>query len=177
MLRKLLNLLKGRNTNDTVSKSKLKFETHSYTMRHRELVQTDVVFDAWTSQDLSKMIKALDSKTNLIDRHHLLMSIVNESYKLRNDNPDMRKLCVNISERHIAEFPQIRKALLKDLGGFLPRVTTFQNYATLLVEEHKFQKAIEVCESAISFGLSDGTKGDYIGRIERIKKKAGIKNA
>jgi hypothetical protein len=28
-----------------------------------------------------------------------------------------------------------------------------------------------VCKAAIKFGLSDGTKTDFQGRIERIKKK------
>lgn len=54
----------------------------------------------------------------------------------------------------------------------LPRVSTFQQYATLLAERGEFQRAIRVCESAICFGLDDGTKKGYEGQIERIKKAA-----
>ncbi|MFP3441697.1 hypothetical protein R0K18_28600, partial [Pantoea sp. SIMBA_133] len=72
----------------------------------------------------------------------------------------------------IQEFPEIKPALAKSLGGILPRVTTFQKYSTLLTEQNSFDRAVEVCEVAISHGLHDGTKGGFEGRIERIKRKA-----
>ena len=61
---------------------------------------------------------------------------------------------------------------MRELGGVLPRVSTFQHYAAVLAERGEFERAVHVCEAAIAFGLHDGTKGGYEGRIERIKKKA-----
>ena len=52
---------------------------------------------------------------------------------------------------------------------------TFQHYATLLTERGEFDRAIQVCESAIGFGLDDETRGGYEGRIERIKKRAAAR--
>ena len=78
---------------------------------------------------------------------------------------------MHIAEMHIAEFPQIVGPLEKDMDGVLPRVSTFQHYATLLTEQSKFDRAIEVCETAIRFGLHDGTKAGFEGRIDRINKK------
>lgn len=143
-----------------------------YTIRHGEPVETDAVFDAWTSGDLAQMRAALSEKTNLVDRHFLLMSLVDQSYRHRKDDPELEKLCAEISEQHIQEFPEIKPALAKSLGGILPRVTTFQKYSTLLTEQNSFDRAVEVCEVAISHGLHDGTKGGFEGRIERIKRKA-----
>ena len=135
--------------------------------------EADSVFDAWTSGDLSDMLAQLDQKTTLVDRHFLLMNIVAVTYKGR-DDPEMRTICRKTAQMHIDEFPRIKPALKRSVG-ILPRVPTFQQYATVLAEEQKFDEAIEVCEKAIKFGLSDGTKGDYQGRIERIKKKKNKK--
>ena len=67
------------------------------------------------------------------------------------------------------------RAWSSEAGHDLPRVPTFQHYATLLTERGQFERVIQVCESAIGFGLDDGTKGGYKGRIERIKKKAAAR--
>ncbi|HMP71380.1 MAG TPA: hypothetical protein PKA76_18670 [Pirellulaceae bacterium] len=98
------------------------------------------------------------------------MTIVSESYKRRSD-PNMAEVCAQVAEMHIEEFPQIARPLKQDMGGILPRVSTFQHYATLLTEQSRFDGAIEVCETALRFGLHDGTKAGFEGRIERIKKK------
>ena len=131
--------------------------------------------EAWLSGDLQRMINALDSKTDdLVDRHFLLMAVVAETYRLRSD-PQMANKCLQVAQSHCDEFSSIvgeLKAWSSESGHDLPRVPTFQHYATLLTERGEFDRAIQVCESAIGFGLDDGTKGGYEGRIERIKKKA-----
>lgn len=127
--------------------------------------------EAWLSGDLQRMINALESKAKLLDRHFLLMAVVNETYRRRSD-PAMSKKCLEVAQLHIKEFPRIRSALKSEYGDPLPRVTTFQQYATLLAERREFDRAVEVCESAIAFGLHDGTKSGFEGRIARIRKKA-----
>jgi len=141
-----------------------------YTYRQGALVPADEVFRAWTSGDLDRMLKATDIKTNLIDRHHLLQSIVAETFKLRKEKK-YRMLCIKYAEKHLEELSSILIALKEDLPDMLPRVTTFQKYATILTEDGDFEKAIKVCKKAISYGLDDGTQSGYKGRIERIKKK------
>ena len=90
------------------------------------------------------MLKALKKKINLIDRHFHLMGIVNQTYKSRKDTK-MRTICGEIAERHVQECDRIAPALRKDMGGVLPRVSTFQQYATLLTEGSPYEMAIEVC--------------------------------
>lgn len=145
----------------------------SYTIRDGKLTPTDQTFDAWTSRDLAKMRAALDTKTNLVDRHFLLMTLVDETYKRRKVDLEARELCAKIAELHLGEFPEIKPALMMSLNGILPRVTTFQQYATLLAERGNYKRAVEVCDIAISHGLYDGTKGGFEARIVRLRNKIG----
>lgn len=106
-----------------------------------------------------------------IDRHYLLLNIVVLSYKLRAQS-HYRDICIQHAKMHVDEMPDLIDAV-RAKGGYALNVHTFQHYATLLAEDGDFQRAIEVCEQAIAYGLKDGTKSGYEGRIERIRKKAG----
>ena len=145
-------------------------EVTSFTSRLGKSVPVDDAFRAWTSGDLTKMIKAANTKTNPIDRHFLLQSIVNETYKLRKEEK-YRRLCIEFAEKHLQEFQNIAPVLKADMNGTLPRITTFQNYVTVLTEQGEYEKAIQICELALEYGLHDGTKSGFEGRIMRIKKK------
>lgn len=166
---KLLESIFNSSATRSGSSSPTGLTSESWVLRGGKSVPADEVFAAWTAQDLPRMLSALELKTNAIDRHFLLMGIVSETYKHRGD-PEMAQICSRVAEMHIAEFPQIARPLKSDMDGILPRVTTFQHYATLLTEQSRFDRAIEVCETAIRFGLHDGTKSGFEGRIERIKK-------
>lgn len=132
----------------------------------------DEVFRAYTLMDLKKMLKVTELKTSLINRHYLLQSIVSESYKIRKEEY-YKNVCIEFSEKHLKEFPEIYTKLKDDNNGDMPRVTTFQLYSTLLTELGEYEKAISICEKAITYGLNDGTKSNFQGRIERIRKKSG----
>jgi hypothetical protein len=130
----------------------------------------DEVYDATFSGDLKKMLSVTELKTKPINRHYLLQTIISETYKLRKEEK-YRTICIEHSEKHLEEFPEIVVELKKDDSENLPRVSTFQNYATLLTELGEYEKAISICKIAISYGLNDGTKSNYQGRIDRISKK------
>lgn len=151
---------------------KVNSEPESFTTRLDKSVPIDDAFKAWTSGNLEDMIKAANTGTNPIDRHFLLQSIVSESYKLRKDER-FRRICIEFSEKHLAEFSQIVPVLKEEMGGILPRISTFQDYATVLTENGEFEKAVSVCNIALSYGLQDGTKSGYFGRIKRINEKMG----
>jgi hypothetical protein len=138
-------------------------------------IPADSVFRAWTSGDLSKMVRELETDTNPIERHFLLLNIEELAYKERKTDPEKRELFRHVAETHIAEFPVLARALRKDMkssgGEGLPSVPTFKKYATVLTEDGEYEKAISVCKKAISHGLRDGTKAGWEGRMERIRKK------
>jgi hypothetical protein len=143
-------------------------EAYIYRMGHH--IKADKVFIAWSSGDLNKMLTAMPVKTNPIDRHFLLQTIVELTYKRRKE-PEMRRICREIAEKHISEFSALAPALKQDMGGDLPRVPTFQHFATLLTEDGQYDYAERVCNIAIDYGLHDGTQSGFEGRIEKIKKK------
>lgn len=97
------------------SKPSPKQEVKSYVLREGQSIEADAVFAAWTSGDLEEMLSAIEVKTNHVDRHFLLQSIVDNTYKLRKDG-EKRKICKKIAEVHIAEFPLIASALEKDMN-------------------------------------------------------------
>lgn len=47
-----------------------------YTTRQGQLIRTDAAFDAWTSANMPAMLRALQTPTNPVDRHFLLLTIV-----------------------------------------------------------------------------------------------------
>ncbi len=140
-------------------------------IREGHPVPADEVFQAWMSADLQRMVGALSLKTNPVDRHFLLMNLCREAYRLRKADANMRKLAREVGLIHVQEFDGLRGPLERHLEG-LPRVPTFQNLPTLLAEEGEYGLAIDVCRKAIAFGLSDGTKGGFEARIERLKRQA-----
>ncbi|MCX5734990.1 MAG: hypothetical protein NTW68_11780 [candidate division NC10 bacterium] len=167
---KILTAILGDTSGDPAKKAESRQDPVSYVTRLGKTAPADEAWLAWMSADLDRMLGALNTRTNPIDRHFLLMAIVERTYKQRSD-PQMAQTCARVAELHLAEFPQIAPALQKEFDGNLPHVGTFQRYATLLTEHGEFEKAINVCRIALSFGLKDDTLSGFEGRIERIRKK------
>ncbi len=142
----------------------------SFVIRNGQAVAADQTFDAWMSGDLGKMLRALKTQTNAVDRHFLRLIIVEAAYKNRSD-PRSRSLCIETARRHLTEFPRLAPALKREMGGTLPQVPTFKHLCTIYTEDGKLDEAIRVCELALGYGLDDGTAGGFRGRIERPKKK------
>ena len=147
----------------------------TYTTRGGKSVVADAVALAYMSGALKDMLAVMHLETHPVDRHFLLFSIIKHTYKSRSLK-EMRKLCAKTCELHVEEFPHLAPHLRDEMNGHLPRVPTFQQYSTLLTEGGNFKRAVEICELAISFGLRDGTKSGYAGRIERIRKKMNKQN-
>lgn len=147
----------------------VKVENKEYTDEERNR-GVDEVYFAILSNDLDKMLAVTELVSLPKNRHHLLQSIVTESYKLRKEDK-FRNICIKFSKIHLDEFSVIAPHLINNFNTTLPRVTTFQYYATLLTEIGEYDEAIKICEMAITFSLDDGTKGGYENRIEKINKK------
>jgi hypothetical protein len=127
-----------------------------------------------TSRDganMPQMRQQLETEHRPIDRHFLLLNMVESAYRGRKHDPAMREMCEQLGFQHVEEFPAFAPALLKEFG-MLPRVPTFQHLATVLTERGEFGRAIEVCQTALSLGLHDNTIGGFEGRIERIRSKS-----
>jgi len=116
------------------------------------------------------LLKQLYATKKRVDIHFSYYNLIEQTYNHR-EEPEARALFKKLALEHIEKFGSIRAPLLKKCYGKLPHVPTFQYLATVYTEDGEYDKAVEVCEKAIAFGLHDWTKGDYQARIERIKKK------
>jgi len=140
-----------------------------YHSRGGTTVECDERYDASQSGDFNRMLGQLYKKGDPVDTHFIYLHLIDQAYSGRKD-PKMRALFKKLSIEHIEKFASIRGPLTKEIG-ILPHVPTFQYLATVYTEDGEYEKAIEVCEKAIAFGMDDGTKSGYQGRIERVKKK------
>lgn len=141
-----------------------------YITRYGQPIPPDEVYDASISKDIPRMIKALRLKTNLVDRHFLLLTLGEEAYKKR-DEDQYRSLFIKVVKQHLDEFPKIAVALRKDFNGILPRVPTFQKFVILMTKLEEYEEAIDACKLALYYDLEDTSKGGFAERLEKIKKK------
>lgn len=141
-----------------------------YMHREGKLQPADEGFNAWMSGDLGRMERALKGKANNVDRHFIYLQICKDAYKGRSD-PNARAKFLRYAREHIAGFPKLLPALKREFDASLPRVPTFQQLATVLAEDGDFDEAIEVCKLAMGYGLVDGTKSGFEGRIARLERK------
>ena len=82
------------------------------TLRFGRHVPVDAVHDAWTSGDVNRMLKVLDHDTNPVDRHYLLLSLVQALYRDR-DDPRVRAKLLKIGALHVAEMGELLPALCR----------------------------------------------------------------
>jgi hypothetical protein len=145
----------------------------------RDLPSATAETPALSSRDgatISEMLRQLEAERRPVDRHFLMLGIVESSYRDRLRDPEMRDLCERVGLQHVAEFPAFAPALREEFG-MLPRVPTFQLLATVLSERGEFTRAIDICETALSLGLHDNTVSGFEGRIDRIRKKQAAARA
>lgn len=130
------------------------------------------------ADNLEEMLIQLYMPGRARDTHFLYQRIAEITYKKRSD-PQMRELFKKTAAEHISKFksfiPSISELFMTSEGPAPISSPTFIWLATVFTEDGEYDRAIEVCNKAISLGLHDGTKGDYQGRIEKIMKKAAKK--
>lgn len=69
-------------------------------------------------------------------------------------------------------FPKYVKPTQKEFSC-IPRTTTFQRLAILYEKAEQYKEAIEICNLAIKYGLTDSTKGDSLQGFKSLKKLNG----
>lgn len=120
---------------------------------------------------LAEKVAALDIETDPLDRHFLYEAIVSESFRLRHDDHKMRQLCERISQQHLDEFPHIAPRLRREIGyGKMPPVFTFQAMGVLMTEWGAYQKAVDIYEMALRYGIDDETPGGFRRKITALHR-------
>ena len=142
-------------------------------LRFGQFIPTDEVRDAWVSGDLERMLRAASLQTNL--GRPPLPPIRNREGDVQASaqSQELAALCAQYSEQHLAEFQTIAPALKADMARPSSCADLPVLRRRLLAEQGDFERAIWVCELAKYYGLEDGTKAGFDGRMARIRREAG----
>lgn len=94
-------------------------------------------------------------------------------YKHRETDPKNEERLIEICKLDIELFPKFRDAWFAQNPNynFLPRIPSFQRLVQVYERRHQLQDAIDICLLAIKYGLDDGTKGGFEGRLIKLQKK------
>jgi hypothetical protein len=122
------------------------------------------------SDDLNGLIDATKRPLEPNERHRLLTKIIEKTYKQRTD-VCMKKIFHRFARIHLNEFPDLAPALKTAHRGSLPHIPTFKLSAMVFEEEENYQAAMGVCKMALEYGIDDGTKSGFSGRLKRLQKK------
>lgn len=109
------------------------------------------------------LLKASTQEKDAIKKHNILTTLIDVYYKQRVEREDALEKCVFYCRKDI----QLASKVIEEKKD----IPSFKRLAIILENEAKYAEAIRVSELALKYGVSDGTKGGYEGRIEKLKSK------
>lgn len=120
---------------------------------------------------LIEYASSIENNSTLVDRHFYLISAADCYYKQREIRDDALSLAEQFYLKDVGLFPRYKSALMKEMGGVLPRIPSFSQLAILYEKKGRYEEAIGICRLAIKYGVQEKTKAGFEGRIEKIEKK------
>lgn len=106
---------------------------------------------------------SLKREKDVNKKHRTTNKVIELYYKLREEKEDAIEQCIHFCLEDIKLYPKVN---IND-----KEVMSFKRLAIVYENEKKYKEAIKVSELALKYGISDGTKGGYEGRIEKLKSK------
>ncbi len=115
---------------------------------------------------------------SVLDKHFFLNNAADCYYMQRDTRSDALELCekyclmdIELYEKYGQQMSLEWKS--KHTGGavFNGRINSYKRLAILYEKANKYEEAIKICQSAISHGQDDDTKGGFQGRINKLSKK------
>ena len=117
------------------------------------------------------LLKALKTKDDTLQYQHLTYNaLIRLYYKLRDKRKDALEKCIYYCKEDIKILPDFLKQEKKEYGA-VPTCTSVIQLAIIYEKKCEYQKAIDICNFAIKYELEDKTKGGFLKRIEKLKKK------
>lgn len=110
------------------------------------------------------------SQHELLDAHYFWQNAAECFYKQRDERSDALELTIKFCLKDIDMFPNYVELMRKEFDT-IPRITTFQRLVIFYEKNEQYDKAIDICNLAIKYELTDSTKGGYLSRLEKLKKK------
>jgi hypothetical protein len=109
------------------------------------------------------LTEAVNFEADHEKKHEITNVLIDLFYKQRETKEDAIKKCIEYCWMDVKNFPKISAS--KD------EVPSFKRLAIIFESEKKYNEAIKVSKLALKYGLSDGTKGGYEGRINKLQEK------
>ncbi|MEZ9142584.1 MULTISPECIES: hypothetical protein [unclassified Shewanella] len=127
---------------------------------------------AWAGEVFTGLVAKHDVNADTAVQHQSLLNIIGHSYKLRKQ-AEYCQYGAQLTDIYLSTFEQYQQdnKIAADEKG-----PGFMQLSTMLNDTKQFDKAIVVCQQAMTYQLSDGTVTGFEGRINRIEKaksKAG----
>ena len=121
-----------------------------------------------------QFLNAVSCSKDIIQLHFACNNVIEFSYKNREFDYYLQ-MCVEYCLKDINMFPEFYKEHINkfptDSGNLDIRLPSFSRLAIIYEKQKEFEKAIEVCELALSYNLL----GDFESRLEKLKCKLDVK--
>jgi len=98
--------------------------------------------------------------------HFAYNELIDVYYKQRDDRDDAIEKCIEYCQKDIG----IAAEFVAEFGE-VPRIPAFKRLAIIYERQDRYEEALTVCDQALNIGTTDGTKGGFEGRKERLRKK------
>jgi len=113
------------------------------------------------------LLEALDRDDgSATSTHFTYNELIDAYYKQRDDREDAIEKCVQYCKKDI----EIADEFVAEFGE-VPRIPSFKRLAIIYERQERYADAIAVCDQALEIGTTDGTKGGFEGRKDRLRKK------
>jgi tetratricopeptide (TPR) repeat protein len=98
--------------------------------------------------------------------HFTYNELIDVYYKQRDDREDAIEKCISYCKKDI----EIAEDFVIEFGE-VPRIPSFKRLAIIYEDLGRYKEALDICDQALKIGTTDGTKGGFEGRKERIRNK------
>lgn len=109
------------------------------------------------------LLKASEKEKDDFKKHDILTTLIDVYYKQRMEREDAIEKCAFYCRKDMLLASKVIEKKTE--------IPSFKRLAIILESEAKYAEAIRVSELALKYGASDGTKGGYEKRIEKLKSK------
>jgi len=117
---------------------------------------------SWSNAKLAQVVSKYQDASETSVKHLALLGVLAECYKQRKQR-QYREYGASLTTSYLKLFGELKSPSTEKGMGFM-------QLSSLLVDCGQFESSIDVCQQAISYGLTDGTVTGFEGRIARLEK-------
>jgi tetratricopeptide (TPR) repeat protein len=127
------------------------------------------------TEEAKELLMAAAQAESPIDRHYAYIRLIQLYRELAAQNPEEKEALAAICRQDIELFPEFYEVWVTHYGHTVsvPYFPSFTVLAGIYEEQGRTDKAIEICELAVGYGLTETREEDYPERLDRLLGKSG----